>query len=104
MADLRDAASTDDYWVFAPYNFDFRGANTYLQGFKLKHSGKDTTTQELAIMPGLDTPWPKGMCIWPEGTVRHMTDHVSLAHLLSTLLRAVCRPLLPGCEFWCGRV
>ena len=27
MADLRDAASTDDYWVFAPYNFEFRGAN-----------------------------------------------------------------------------
>ena len=25
-----------------------------------------------------------------------MTDHVSLSHLLSTLLRAVCRPLPPG--------
>ena len=33
-----------------------------------------------------------------------MADHVSLARLLSTLLRAVCRPLSPGCEFWCGRV
>ena len=27
MADLRDAASTEDYWVFAPYNLEFRGAN-----------------------------------------------------------------------------
>ena len=36
--------------------------------------------------------------------VRHVTDHVSLVRLLSTLLQAVCRPLLPGCEFWCGRV
>ena len=27
MADLRDAASTEDYRVFAPYNFEFRGAN-----------------------------------------------------------------------------
>ena len=27
MADLRDAASTEDYWVFTPYNFEFRGAN-----------------------------------------------------------------------------
>ena len=27
MADLRDAASTDNYWVFAPYNLEFRGAN-----------------------------------------------------------------------------
>ena len=27
MANLRDAASTEDYWVFAPYNFEFRGAN-----------------------------------------------------------------------------
>ena len=27
MVDLRDAASTDDYWVFAPYNLEFRGAN-----------------------------------------------------------------------------
>ena len=33
-----------------------------------------------------------------------MTDHVSLVHLLSTLLQAVCRPLPPGCEFWCGRM
>ena len=36
--------------------------------------------------------------------VCHVTDHVSLACLPSILLRAVCRPLLPGCEFWCGRV
>ena len=27
MADHRDAASTDDYWVFTPYNLDFQGAN-----------------------------------------------------------------------------
>ena len=27
MADLRDAASTDDYWIFAPYNLKFREAN-----------------------------------------------------------------------------
>ena len=27
MVDLRDAASTDDYWVFAPYNLEFRAAN-----------------------------------------------------------------------------
>ena len=27
MADLRDAASTDDYWVFTPNNLEFRGAN-----------------------------------------------------------------------------
>ena len=33
-----------------------------------------------------------------------MTDHMSLVRLLSTLLRAVCWPLPPGCEFWCGRV
>ena len=38
------------------------------------------------------------------GGVCHMTDHVFLACLLSILLRAVCWPLLPGCEFWCGRV
>ena len=37
-------------------------------------------------------------------TVHHVTDHVSLACLPSTLLQAVCRPLLPGCKFWCGRV
>ena len=36
--------------------------------------------------------------------VCHVTYHMSLVHLLSTLLQAVCRPLLPGCEFWCGRV
>ena len=29
-----------------------------------------------------------------------MTNHVSLARLLSTLLQAVCQPLLPGCEFY----
>ena len=33
-----------------------------------------------------------------------MTNHVFLARPLSTLLRAICWPLLPGCEFWCGRV
>ena len=27
MADHRDAASTEDYWVFRPYNLEFRGAN-----------------------------------------------------------------------------
>ena len=27
MANLREAASTDDYWVFTPYNLDFRRAN-----------------------------------------------------------------------------
>ena len=27
MADLRDAASTEDYWIFTPYNLEFRGAN-----------------------------------------------------------------------------
>ena len=27
MADHRNAASTEDYWIFAPYNFEFRGAN-----------------------------------------------------------------------------
>ena len=27
MADHRDAASTEDYWVFTPYNLEFRGAN-----------------------------------------------------------------------------
>ena len=27
MADIRDTASTDDYWVFAPYNLEFREAN-----------------------------------------------------------------------------
>ena len=37
-------------------------------------------------------------------TVHHVTDHMSLACLLSTLLRAVCWFLLPGCKFWCGRV
>ena len=36
--------------------------------------------------------------------VCHVTDHMPLVRLLSTLLRAVCRPLLPGCEFLCGRV
>ena len=27
MANHRDAASTEDYWVFTPYNLEFRGAN-----------------------------------------------------------------------------
>src|ERR1700761_2229891 len=48
---------------------------------------------------GVEDPsrvWNRGCC--------HVTDHMFLARLLSTLLRAVCRPLLPGCEFWCGRV
>src|ERR1700761_7270614 len=38
------------------------------------------------------------------GGCRHVTDHVFLARLLSILLRAICRPFPPGCEFWCGRV
>src|ERR1700761_6759375 len=41
--------------------------------------------------------------VWDQG-FRHVTVHVFLARLLSTLLRAICRPLPPGCEFWCGRV
>src|ERR1700761_9056800 len=48
---------------------------------------------------GVDNPshvWDWGFC--------HVTDHVFLARPLSTLLRAICRPLPPGCEFWCGRV
>ena len=34
MADLRDAASTDDYWVFVPYNLEFRGANNVPARFR----------------------------------------------------------------------
>src|ERR1700761_2260942 len=48
---------------------------------------------------GVEDPsrvWNRGCC--------HVTDHMFLARLLSTLLRAICRPLPPGCEFWCGRV
>src|ERR1700761_8426467 len=42
--------------------------------------------------------------VWDRGWCRHVPDHVFLACPLSTLLRAICRPLPPGCEFWCGRV
>ena len=55
MADHRDAASTEDYWVFTPYNLEFRGANDIPARFELKHSGKDTTVQGLATTPGLPT-------------------------------------------------
>src|SRR6201996_7776660 len=47
---------------------------------------------------GVDNPshvWDWGFC--------HVTGHVFLARPLSTLLRAICQPLPPGCEFWCGR-
>src|ERR1700761_4461585 len=42
--------------------------------------------------------------VWDRGWCRHVPDHLFLARLLSTLLRAICQPLPPGCEFWCGRV
>ena len=34
MADHRDAASTEDYWVFTPYNIEFRGANNVPERFR----------------------------------------------------------------------
>ena len=34
MADHRDAASTEDYWVFTPYNLEFRGANDVPERFR----------------------------------------------------------------------
>ena len=33
MADHREAASTEDYWVFTPYNIEFRGANDVPERF-----------------------------------------------------------------------
>ena len=34
MADHRDAASTEDYWIFAPYNLTFRGTNDVPERFQ----------------------------------------------------------------------
>ena len=34
MADLRDTASTDDHWVFTPYNLNFWGANNVPARFR----------------------------------------------------------------------
>ena len=34
MADHRDTASTEDYWVFRPYNLKFRGANNVPARFR----------------------------------------------------------------------
>ena len=48
MADHRDAASTEDYWVFTPYNLEFRGANDVPERFRAQ-------AQELATTPGLLT-------------------------------------------------
>ena len=55
MVDLRDAASTEDYWIFAPYNLEFRGANDVPARFRAQAQWEDTTTQELAITPGPST-------------------------------------------------
>ena len=34
MADYRDAASTEDYWTFVPYNLAFRGTNDVPERFR----------------------------------------------------------------------
>ena len=34
MADHRDAASTEDYWVFTPYNLELRGTNDVPERFR----------------------------------------------------------------------
>ena len=34
MADHRDAASTEDYWTFTPYNLTFRGTNDVPERFR----------------------------------------------------------------------
>ena len=36
MVDHRDATSTEDYWVFTPYNLEFRGANDVPARFRAR--------------------------------------------------------------------
>ena len=45
----------EDYWVFTPTISNSEEPTTYLKGFELRRSGKDTAAQELATMPDLPT-------------------------------------------------
>ena len=40
MADPRDTASTEDYWIFTPYNLEFRGANDVSARFRAQAQWK----------------------------------------------------------------